>query len=36
VPDAETLLAWTYAASQKAVNLRRDSRATLQIESGGS
>jgi PPOX class probable F420-dependent enzyme len=36
VPDDGTLLAWTYAASQKAVNLRRDPRATLQIESGES
>jgi PPOX class probable F420-dependent enzyme len=36
VPDGGTLLAWTYAASQKAVNLRRDPRATLQIESGES
>jgi PPOX class probable F420-dependent enzyme len=36
VPDGEALLAWTYAASQKAVNLRRDPRATLQIESGES
>lgn len=34
--DAEALLAWTYAASQKALNLRRDPRATLQIESGDS
>jgi nitroimidazol reductase NimA-like FMN-containing flavoprotein (pyridoxamine 5'-phosphate oxidase superfamily) len=30
VPDDGTLLAWTYAASQKAVNLRRDPRPTLQ------
>jgi PPOX class probable F420-dependent enzyme len=36
VPDGGELLAWTYAASQKAVNLRRDPRATLQIESGES
>ena len=36
VPDGDTLLAWTYAASQKAKNLRRDPRATLQIESGDS
>jgi PPOX class probable F420-dependent enzyme len=36
VADGETLLAWTYAASQKAKNLRRDPRATLQIESGDS
>ena len=33
VRDAE-LWAWTYAKSQKARNLERDSRATLQIESG--
>jgi PPOX class probable F420-dependent enzyme len=31
-----TLWAWTYAKSQKAVNLRRDPRATLQVESGDS
>ena len=29
-----TLWAWTYRKSQKAVNLRRDPRATLQIEAG--
>jgi PPOX class probable F420-dependent enzyme len=29
-----TLWAWTYAKSQKARNLRRDPRATLQVESG--
>ena len=34
VPDGNGLLAWTYAASQKVVNLRRDPRATLQIEVG--
>ena len=28
------LAAWTYGASQKVVNLRRDPRATLQVESG--
>jgi PPOX class probable F420-dependent enzyme len=33
VRDRE-LWAWTYAKSQKARNLERDSRATLQIESG--
>jgi hypothetical protein len=27
---------WTYAASQKAVNLRRDPRATVQVEAGES
>ena len=26
--------AWTYAASQKAVNIARDPRATLQVEAG--
>lgn len=31
-----TLWAWTYGKSQKAVNLRRDPRATLQIEAGDS
>jgi nitroimidazol reductase NimA-like FMN-containing flavoprotein (pyridoxamine 5'-phosphate oxidase superfamily) len=36
VPDAHELLSWTYAASQKAANLRRDPRATLQIEAGNS
>jgi general stress protein 26 len=30
-----TLWAWTYRKSQKVVNLRRDPRATLQIEAGG-
>jgi PPOX class probable F420-dependent enzyme len=34
VPDGLTILGWTYGASQKAKNLRRDPRATLQIESG--
>jgi general stress protein 26 len=29
-----TLWAWTYGKSQKAVNLRRDPRATLQVEAG--
>lgn len=35
-PDAPrlTLVAWTYGASQKVANLRRDPRATLQVESG--
>jgi PPOX class probable F420-dependent enzyme len=36
VPDGLDVLAWTYAASQKAKNLRRDPRATLQIEAGDS
>ena len=31
-----TLWAWTYAKSQKVLNLRRDPRATLQIEAGES
>jgi PPOX class probable F420-dependent enzyme len=31
----DRLWAWTYGKSQKVVNLRRDPRATLQIESGG-
>jgi PPOX class probable F420-dependent enzyme len=30
-----TLWAWTYRKSQKVVNLRRDPRATLQVEAGG-
>jgi nitroimidazol reductase NimA-like FMN-containing flavoprotein (pyridoxamine 5'-phosphate oxidase superfamily) len=29
-----TLWAWTYGKSQKVVNLRRDPRATLQVEAG--
>lgn len=29
-----TLWAWTFAKSQKAVNLRRDPRATVQVEAG--
>ena len=36
VPDGHELLCWTYGASQKVVNLRRDPRATLQIEAGDS
>ena len=32
----ETLWAWTYAKSQKAKNLERDPRATLQVETGES
>lgn len=31
-----SLWAWTYRKSQKVVNLRRDPRTTLQIESGGT
>jgi PPOX class probable F420-dependent enzyme len=34
VPDGNELRGWTYAKSQKAKNLERDPRATLQIESG--
>jgi PPOX class probable F420-dependent enzyme len=34
VPDGLTLRCWTYAKSQKAKNLERDPRATLQVEDG--
>jgi PPOX class probable F420-dependent enzyme len=34
VVDGEALRGWTYAKSQKAKNLERDQRATLQIEDG--
>jgi PPOX class probable F420-dependent enzyme len=34
VPDGGELIGWTYAKSQKARNLERDPRATLQIEDG--
>jgi len=34
VPDGTTLSGWTYAKSQKAKNLERDPRATLQVEAG--
>ncbi len=34
VPDGIELTGWTYAKSQKAKNLERDPRATLQIEDG--
>ena len=34
VTDGETLRCWTFAKSQKAKNLERDPRATLQIEAG--
>ena len=34
VPDEGELRGWTYAASQKAKNLERDPRATLQVEDG--
>jgi PPOX class probable F420-dependent enzyme len=36
VPEGLTIFGWTYGASQKTKNLRRDPRATLQIEAGGS
>jgi PPOX class probable F420-dependent enzyme len=36
VRDEAELWAWTYGASQKVRNLRRDPRATLQIEAGES
>ena len=34
VPDGTELRGWTYAASQKARNLGRDPRATVQVEAG--
>ena len=34
VPDGLELRGWTFAKSQKARNLERDPRATLQVESG--
>lgn len=34
VPDGVELRGWTYAKSQKAVNLERDPHATLQVEDG--
>ncbi len=34
VPEGEMLIGWTYAKSQKAKNLERDPRATLQVETG--
>ena len=34
VPDGVELRGWTYAKSQKAKNLERDPRATVQIEDG--
>jgi PPOX class probable F420-dependent enzyme len=36
VRDGEQLTGWTYAKSQKAKNLERDPRATLQVEDGVS
>ena len=34
VPDGTSLSGWTYAKSQKAKNLERDPRATVQVEDG--
>lgn len=34
VPDGLTLRGWTFAKSQKAKNLERDPRATVQVEDG--
>jgi hypothetical protein len=34
VADGDNIKAWTFAKSQKAKNLERDPRATLQIEAG--
>jgi PPOX class probable F420-dependent enzyme len=34
VPEGTDVLCWTYARSQKARNLRRDPKATLQVETG--
>ncbi|HEX8646540.1 MAG TPA: PPOX class F420-dependent oxidoreductase [Thermoleophilaceae bacterium] len=34
VPDGDVLSGWTYRKSQKARNLERDPRATLQVEDG--
>ena len=34
VPDGVELTGWTYGKSQKAKNLERDPRATLQVEDG--
>jgi PPOX class probable F420-dependent enzyme len=34
VPQGDDLIGWTYAKSQKAKNLERDPRATLQVEDG--
>jgi PPOX class probable F420-dependent enzyme len=34
VPDGTSLSGWTYAKSQKARNLERDPRATIQVEHG--
>ncbi|MFC7344086.1 PPOX class F420-dependent oxidoreductase [Saccharopolyspora griseoalba] len=34
VPDGKTIEVWSYGRSQKTVNLRRDPRATLLVETG--
>ena len=34
VPEGDELIGWTYAKSQKAKNLERDPRATVQLEDG--
>jgi PPOX class probable F420-dependent enzyme len=34
VPEDDGLIGWTFAKSQKAKNLERDPRATLQVEAG--
>lgn len=34
IRDGERLRGWTYSKSQKAKNLERDARATLQVEAG--
>ena len=34
VPQEDAVLMWTYAKSQKAVNLRRDSRCAFLVETG--
>jgi PPOX class probable F420-dependent enzyme len=34
VPERHEMLAWTFAKSQKALNLERDPHATLQVEAG--
>lgn len=34
VPDGKTIEVWSYGRSQKTVNLRRDPRATLLLETG--
>ena len=36
VPEGDVLRMWTYAKSQKAVNARRDDRASLLVEDGGA